>query len=127
MAKISFLRQFNRGEYIFTPGNTADWIGFITSGVAREYATDPRGQEEVWDLLCEGDYCTLAQPFFEKAPSICGIQALEDMELVVVTRKDLFWLFESIPELQAFTYELLSNRMLERMQQRSRLLNMTAL
>jgi hypothetical protein len=92
--KQCFIKQFKRKDWVqlanITPKNTY----FINKGLVRFVITDKEGKEHNTHFSLEeqfsGDYAS----FLLEIPSLYAIQALEDVEIVVIPRKAVMWCYD---------------------------------
>lgn len=79
-------------------GNIADEIFFINSGITRNFITNAKGEEITTHFAMEGDYITEYASFLKLRPAVCSIQALEDVEAVIINKKALEYGYEQVKE-----------------------------
>jgi len=97
--KIEYL---NKNENIYHIGDISSKIMFVNSGLARTYILDENGKDYTWGIHFNdknayitnffiGDY----ESFVNQTPSKFAIDALEDCEVVVLSYKDLEYLYNN--------------------------------
>jgi len=92
---IATLRKLKKNEYFFVPGNDPSDFAIVTKGVMRHYYVDNEGKE--WVKMFAGTL-GLVGPHSEslqKIPVRTYIQAVTDVEIVVVPYADFYRLTEN--------------------------------
>jgi CRP/FNR family transcriptional regulator len=80
-------RHFDRGELLFNEGDPCGGLFLVASGKIRIFKLSPSGREQV--LAAEGPGSTFAElPVFDGGNYPASASALEDSELVFISRKD---------------------------------------
>jgi CRP-like cAMP-binding protein len=92
--KQCFIKQFKRKDWVQLANTTPRNTYFINKGLARFVITDSEGKEHNTHFSLEeqfsGDYAS----FLLEIPSLYAIQALEDVEIVVIPRKAVMWCYD---------------------------------
>jgi len=117
---------YKRGDIIIRNGEMANWIGVITKGLVRGFSKVDNEIEKVWVLFKEHDYCVSPHSFYQDLPARGNLQALEDLELLTLSRIDHEYLSAKYPDFKTFTYKVLSRRMVYLVAEKNRLINMDA-
>lgn len=78
-----------KGEYFSKAGRISNRIGFVSKGLLRSYYTI-KGKETTTFFQRPGILAVALPSFLRMKPAIENIQALENSELIVIDRKDLF-------------------------------------
>ena len=88
-------KKFAKGELILLQGNICKQVLFITKGLARSYFTDFTGKTFTWyfhfndrDANFENFFAIDFQSFLTQTPSMITIEALSEVEGVVLEFKD---------------------------------------
>ena len=80
-------RRFGRGELLFNEGDPCEGLFLVASGKIRIFKLSPAGREQV--LAAEGPGSTFAElPVFDGGNYPASASALEDSEVVFISRKD---------------------------------------
>lgn len=93
-------KKLRRRQYFLQEGDACKYIAFLVKGATKMYSINVRGQESVIALNMENDWVTDFESFFEGSQSNFHIEAVEEVELVLFDRAQLFVLIEKVP---AFT------------------------
>lgn len=81
-----------KDEYFSKAGRTSDRIGFVQSGLLRSYFTI-KEKETTTFFQTPGSLATALLSFLQMKPALENIQALENSELIVISKKDLHNLY----------------------------------
>lgn len=81
-----------RNGYFSKAGITSNYIGFVSSGLLRSFYT-VKDKETTTFFLNSGTVAAALLSFVRQQPAIENIQALEDSELLVIHRKNLYTLY----------------------------------
>lgn len=91
-------RSVARGAIVSQPGVVAQEIYFIVKGLLRVLVTDPNGVEHTVHFALENQFVADYTSFILQKPATYALQALEDMELVVLPRETIDWGYNSLAE-----------------------------
>ena len=94
------MKYLKKGENIHSIGNISSQIMFVNSGLARTCILDENGKDYTWGIhfndrnayitnLFIGDY----ESFINQTPSKFSIDTLDDCEVIVLTYRDLEFLY----------------------------------
>jgi len=81
-----------KGDFFSKAGRISDRLGFVNSGLLRSFYTI-KGKETTTFFQMPGSIAAALMSFLQMKPAIENIQALEDSELVVISRKELLNLY----------------------------------
>ncbi len=77
-------------------------IAFVHKGCLRNYHIDSKGEEQIIYFALEDWWVADLQSFFLQIPSQFNLQALEDCELLVSTKREFEQAFEVVPAFEKF-------------------------
>ena len=86
--------SLNRNEFFCRAGRIADRIAYVNKGVLRSYYLVD-GKETTTFFQLPGSMAVALPSFLQLNPSQENIQALEEAELIIIERKDLYQLYEN--------------------------------
>lgn len=87
--------MLKKGEYFTQQGKVCRQVAFIHKGTLKAYYLNHKS-EEVTSCFCgENCFATSFKSFIQQSPSELAIQALEDVELIVISRDNLYKLYET--------------------------------
>jgi CRP-like cAMP-binding protein len=104
------LKKLRKRQYLLQEGDPCKYLSFINKGALRQFSVDDKGNEYIVRFGIERWWVSDYEAFISETPSVYNIEALEDCELLLVTKPDLNDLKITVPAI---------NRMVEKMNQRS--------
>tara|TARA_R110002049_G_scaffold87327_3_gene221402 strand:+ start:1572 stop:2153 length:582 start_codon:yes stop_codon:yes gene_type:complete len=101
----SFCSLFNQKEvrkkhFLMQEGEICKFEGFVTKGLFRVYHIDSNGFEQVLYFAQENWWITDIDSFTNEKPSQLYIQALEDSEVLLISKKDKEFAYNNIPKIE---------------------------
>ncbi|WP_299110919.1 Crp/Fnr family transcriptional regulator [uncultured Winogradskyella sp.] len=101
----SFCSLFNQKEvrkkhFLMQEGEICKFEGFVTKGLFRVYHIDSNGFEQVLYFAKENWWITDIDSFTNEKPSQLYIQALEDSEVLLISKKDKEFAYNNIPKIE---------------------------
>jgi CRP-like cAMP-binding protein len=99
-------KRLRKGQYFLQEGDVCKYIGFIVKGATRLFADDKKGHEHILKFGVEewwaGDY----ESFYLLTPSKYYVEALEEVEMILVTNEQLQQLARTIPAIKGMVESL---------------------
>jgi CRP-like cAMP-binding protein len=88
------IKNLKKGEYFVHQNKICRQIAFINKGSLKTYYINHKS-DEVTSCFC-GEHCfvTSYKSFIKQVPSELAIQAMEDVELLVISREGLYKLYD---------------------------------
>lgn len=86
-------KKLLKRELLLEGGQTCNFIGFINSGVIREYSFE-NGKESTVDFISENQFAVDFQSFILSTPSKQYLEALTDVELLVFKKDNMNRLYD---------------------------------
>jgi len=110
---ISLLKEMavRKKDFLLQEGDIAKYEYFITKGCLKTYSLDMAGAQHISMFGIENYWTTDMASFISKEPSRFFVEALEDTELLAISRPNYNRLFEEIPKFERF-YRILYQRSL---------------
>ncbi|MBM1107061.1 Crp/Fnr family transcriptional regulator [Aurantibacter crassamenti] len=101
----NFCNLFNNKEvlkkhFLLREGEICKFEGFVTKGLFRVYHIDSNGFEQVLYFAQESWWITDIDSFTNEKPSQLYIQALEDSEVLLISKKDKEFAYNNIPKIE---------------------------
>jgi CRP-like cAMP-binding protein len=93
--------QIKRKDFLLKEGMVCDFIAFLYSGVIRHYHIKD-GNEITCDITLRNNFITDFKSLTQNIPSNYNFQILKDAELLIITKKDLFELYNVNKNIQSF-------------------------
>lgn len=111
MRSVCVERTLNKKEAILRSGEVCRYKIFVSKGLLRTYNIKEDGSEHILQFSCENSWTTDPESFDYGIPSLSNIEALEQSELVLWTKKDFEFLFANIPALKTYSDRLISRNL----------------
>lgn len=86
-------KKLRKKDLLLEGGQTCNFIGFLNSGVMREYAFE-KGKESTVDFVTENQFIVDFQSFIRGVPSSQYLEALTDVELVIFKKDAINALYD---------------------------------
>src|ERR1700757_4195451 len=105
---ISKLKQkkLRKRQYFLQEGDVCKYMGFIVKGATRMFAMNEKGHEHILHFGLEdwwvGDY----ESFYLLTPSKYYVEALEDVEMILITNEQLQEFARTVPAISAMLNSL---------------------
>ncbi|MDO6439906.1 Crp/Fnr family transcriptional regulator [Cyclobacterium sp. 1_MG-2023] len=87
-------------HFLLREGEVCKFEGFVTKGLFRVYHIDNNGFEQVLYFAQENWWIADIDSFTNEKPSQLYIQALEDSEVLLISKKDKEFAFNNIPKIE---------------------------
>jgi CRP-like cAMP-binding protein len=102
------LKKLRKKQYLLQEGDVCKCVSFIEKGAMRSYKVSEDGSEHIVLFALEGQFITDLYSFFTNEPSIYNIDAIEESELVLITRSASDELRKRSPKYQEFIFQATS-------------------
>jgi CRP-like cAMP-binding protein len=99
------LKKLRKRQYLLQEGDICKSVAFVEKGALRLYTVTENGAEHVVQFALEGQFLTDLYSFLVKEPSVYNIDAIEDSELVLITRSASDELRTLSPKYQEFIFQ----------------------
>jgi CRP-like cAMP-binding protein len=100
----SFLRpkKLRKRQYLLQEGDVAKNLCFVEKGLLRSYSVDEKGAEHIIQFALEGNTISDLDSFLTGKPSTYNIDAIEDCELVLISKSAHDEILKQIPEYEVY-------------------------
>lgn len=110
LSKTFFLpKKLRKRQYLLQEGDVGKYIAFVEKGMLRSYSVDDKGVEHIIQFAFEGWWIGDQYSFLTGEPSRYNVDALEDSELLLLSKSAEDNLLEQIPKMERFFRLLLQN------------------
>jgi len=89
-----------RKSFLLREGEICKFEGFVTKGFFRVYHIDQNGFEQILYFAVENWWVTDIDSFTNERPSQLFIEALEDSEILIISKKEKEFAYENLPEIE---------------------------
>lgn len=98
--KVCVRRRLRRNQYLLQEGDVWRYNAFITSGCLRTYSVNDKLQEHILNFAIENYWIGDRESLLNGTPSRYNIDAIEDSEVLLISKEDFAVLMKSIPQFQ---------------------------
>jgi CRP-like cAMP-binding protein len=115
---ISYLKQkkLKRKQIFLDEGEVCKYSSFVTEGVLRGFTIDKNGDEHVLSFAPVGWWIADMYSLISQKPGILIIEALEDTEIILLSKADQEKLYIEIPKFERFFRILIENSLVANQQ-----------
>lgn len=110
-------RKLRKRQYFLQEGDVSTHSAYVLSGCIRTYFIDRNGFEHILQFAIEGWWASDLSSFIYQQPGRLNIDALEDSELLTLSRADQLALCEQCPKMEKY-FRILSENSLASHQNR---------
>lgn len=90
-------RSIKKKDFLLREGEVCKFEAFITKGLFKVYHIDPKGTEQVLYFGMEDWWITDIDSFTNQIPSRLFIEAIEDSEVLLISKEDKDFAYENYP------------------------------
>ena len=119
-------RSLAAGEFLLREGDICRYESFITKGCLKAYWLDENTVEHIIDFLVEEWWADDLYSFFTGTTARLNIKAIEDTELLQISKTDLELLYQKIPKFERFFRILFQNAYISQQDQINSILSTPA-
>jgi Cyclic nucleotide-binding domain len=92
------VKNFKRKAFLSLADRVSHEVFFINKGLTRNILIDNEGNEHTTHFTIENQFIADYASFLQHIPSIYAIQALEEVEVVVMPRKAIEWGYQNLAQ-----------------------------
>lgn len=112
-AKTLFIpKKLRKRKYLLQEGDVCKYTAFVEKGLLRTFSVDEKGNEPILQFSPEGWWVADIYSFLTDEPSLFNIEALEDAELLLITKPSWDILLEKIPVFERYFRILIQNNLI---------------
>lgn len=105
-------KKLRKRQYLLQEGDVSRYTSFVEKGMLRTFTVDDKGNEPVLQFSMEGWWVTDLYSFLTDEPSRYNIEALEDCELLLITKPSWDILLEKVPAFERYFRILIQNNLI---------------
>jgi CRP-like cAMP-binding protein len=105
-------KKLRKRQYILQEGDVCKYVAFVEKGMLRSYTIDEKGNEHIMQFAFEGWWIADQFSFITGEPAIYNIDALEDSELLLLSKQAEEQLLQKIPKFERYFRLLLQNNLI---------------
>ncbi|GGG02829.1 Crp/Fnr family transcriptional regulator [Pontibacter amylolyticus] len=97
------LKKLRKKQYLLQEGDVCKMIAFVEKGALRAYSVDENSNEHIIQFGLEGWTISDLYSFLTGEPATYNIDAIEDSELVIISKSAHEELLQTMPKYETFT------------------------
>lgn len=105
-------KKLRKRQYFLQEGDVCKYTAFVEKGMLRLYTINEKGSEHVMQFAFEGWWIADQFSFLTGEPAIYNIDALEDSELLLISKQAEEQLLQKIPKFERYFRLLLQNSLI---------------
>jgi CRP-like cAMP-binding protein len=105
-------KKLRKRQYLLQEGDPCKYVAFVEKGMLRSYTIDEKGGEQIDQFAFEGWWIADQYSFLTGEASLYTIDALEDCELLLLSRAAEEQLMEQVPKMERYFRILLQNSLI---------------
>jgi CRP-like cAMP-binding protein len=105
-------KKIRKRQYVLNAGDVCQYITYVDKGLLRSFTVDDQGSEYVVQFAIEGWWISDVESFLMESNSLYNIEALEDSELLHLTKRSMDELLEKVPAMERFFRILMQNNII---------------
>lgn len=102
-------KKLRKKQYILQEGDVSKYAVFVEKGLLRSYTVNEKGNEQIVQFALEGWWISDMYSFITGEPARYNIDALEDAELLLMTKKASEELMKRVPKFLEFNFIQMRN------------------
>jgi CRP-like cAMP-binding protein len=96
-------KKIRKRQYLLQEGDICKMIAFVEKGALRAYSVDDKGNEHIIQFALEGWTISDLYSFLTGEPATYNIDALEDSELVLISKSAQEAILKKCPKYETYT------------------------
>jgi CRP-like cAMP-binding protein len=105
-------KKLRKKQYLLQEGDVNKYVAFVEKGLLRTFNVNDKGHEHIIQFAFEGWWTGDQLSFLTGEPSEYNIEAMEDCELLLLTKQAEDEMLEKIPKLERYFRILLQNSLI---------------
>ena len=119
-------KKIKKNGFLLKPGEICRYENFITRGCMRTYTVDNNGFEHILMFGIEDWWVGDLYSFLTRTPATYFIDALEETEILQISKVNLDKLYNKVPKFERFFRHILQNAFIAQQQRINQNLSFTA-
>jgi len=95
-------KKLRKKQYLLQEGDVCKYIAYAEKGVLRAYTISEKGDEHIIQFALEGWLISDLYSFLTGEPATYNIDALEDAELVLISKSSYEGLLKKLPKFETY-------------------------
>lgn len=112
-AKTLFIpKKLRKKRFLFGEGDICKYTVFVEKGLLRSFTVDDKGGEHILQFSLEGWWSADLYSFLTAEPSPFYVEAVEDSELLLITKPSWDLLLKEVPAFERYFRILIQNNLI---------------
>lgn len=112
-AKTLFIpKKLRKKRFLLEDGEICKYTIFVEKGLLRSFTVDDKGSEHILQFAMQGWWSADLYSFLTGEPSAYNIEALEDSELLLISKPSWDTLLEEVPAFERYFRILIQNNLI---------------
>lgn len=94
------IKKIKKKDFLLKEGGICEAEGFVLNGCFKVFRTDKNADEQILYFGVEDWWISDIDSFINQIPSQLNIQAIEDSEILLISKEDKERLYQEIPEIE---------------------------
>lgn len=104
-------KKLRKRQYLLQEGDVCKYQAFVEKGLLRSYSIDEKGAEHILHFASEGWWMADLSSYLTGEPSLFNIEAIEDAELLLITKPSWDELMQKLPKFEHYFRILIQNNL----------------
>jgi CRP-like cAMP-binding protein len=105
------LKKLRKRQYFLQEGDVCKYQAFVKQGLLRSYTVGEKGNERILQFASEGWWIADLSSYLTNEPSSLNIDALEDAELLLLTKPSWEEAMKKLPALEHYFRIIIQNHL----------------
>lgn len=105
-------KKARKRQFLLNAGDVCQYMIFVEHGLLRSFSDDKDGAEHTMQFAMEGWWISDMASFFSADKSKYNIEALEESELLLMSRKVMDELIDELPPIHRYFLNLMENHII---------------
>jgi CRP-like cAMP-binding protein len=105
-------KKLRKKQYLLQEGDVCRYTAFVEKGILRTFSVDEKGNEPILQFSMEGWWIADLYSFLTEEFSQYNSEALEDCELLLITKENWNILLEKVPAFERYFRILIQNNLI---------------
>jgi CRP-like cAMP-binding protein len=105
-------KKLKKKQFVVVEGHVCTFLTFVSKGLLKSYNVDDKGNEHINQFSSEGWWTSDMSSFFSGGISFYSIDAMEDSEVLLITKEDFENLTIQVPVMDRYFRLLFQNSLI---------------
>ena len=105
-------KKIKKKQFVVVEGHVCNYLTFVSKGLLKSYNVDEKGNEHINQFSPEGWWTSDMSSFFSGGISFYSIDAMEDSEVLLITKEDFESLTIQVPVMDRYFRLLFQNSLI---------------